>query len=265
MCQNRRSQDELGDIIEAWINTNTDYKNLLNREAVFYDILTGKIVDRNKLRAGLMLSGVSENDEKMLYCIEPPGNMSGFTLKERIDELSSLAHTLVQDTSLICIFFGNESKRALFEKDLAEIIKNTGAVCAASPVFYDLMTLPEQLEHAKAALEFKTDSGTPDTIIYFEKAVLYQSAKILKSHTGSWLVHPAVQKLRSYDEKNNTQLLETLKVYIECERNYAETARRMHIHRNTLLYRIQRINEISETDFDDYFERLRLQLSFLID
>ena len=258
-------QDELGDMIEAWINTNTDYKNHLNREAVFYDILSGQMVDRNKLRAGLMLSGVSENDEKILYCIEPPGNISGFTLKERVDELSSSAHTLVQDSLLICIFFGNENKRVLFEKDLGKMIKSTGAVCAASPVFFDLMTLSEQLEHAKAAIEFKADLKAPDTIMYFEKAVLYQSAKILKTHTGSWLMHPAVGKLRSYDEKNKTQLLETLKIYIECERNYAETARRMNIHRNTLLYRIQRINEIAETDFDDYNERLRLQLSFLVD
>ena len=75
------------------------------------------------------------------------------------------------------------------------------------------------------------------------------------------LLHPAIIILKKYDEESETQLLETLRVYIRNCCRQSETAEQMHIHLNTLKYRLRRITEMTGIDFKDYDELLYIQLS----
>jgi len=81
---------------------------------------------------------------------------------------------------------------------------------------------------------------------------------------GEWFCHPAVQLLRRYDLENQTELCHTLRVYLECERSYVKTAKQLYIHRNSLLYRIQRIQELTCLDFSDPSTRLHLLMSYAV-
>jgi purine catabolism regulator len=64
------------------------------------------------------------------------------------------------------------------------------------------------------------------------------------------------------DERaGKTHLLETLRVYFECNGNVAQTAKQLFIHRNTLLYRLDRVREVGKVDLDDAETRLQLQLA----
>ena len=58
--------------------------------------------------------------------------------------------------------------------------------------------------------------------------------------------------------------LELLYVYLVSERNIALTARRVHMHRNGVLYRIQKIHDILRLDLESADVRLRLMISFKI-
>lgn len=64
------------------------------------------------------------------------------------------------------------------------------------------------------------------------------------------------------DERaGKTHLLETLRVYFECNGNVAQTAKQLFIHRNTLLYRLDRVRDVGKVDLDDAETRLQLQLA----
>ena len=64
------------------------------------------------------------------------------------------------------------------------------------------------------------------------------------------------------DERaGKTHLLETLRVYFECNGNVAQTAKQLFIHRNTLLYRLDRVRDVGQVDLDDAETRLQLQLA----
>lgn len=54
------------------------------------------------------------------------------------------------------------------------------------------------------------------------------------------------------DEKNHTELYHSLKTYLLCENNVTVAAKRLHIHRNTLVYRLKRIKECIDKDMNDY-------------
>lgn len=70
--------------------------------------------------------------------------------------------------------------------------------------------------------------------------------------------------LRRHDESYNSNLLETLEGLVENRFNLAETSRSLYIHRNTLLYRMEKIKELLRTDFHDAEELLKFHLAIKI-
>ena len=57
--------------------------------------------------------------------------------------------------------------------------------------------------------------------------------------------------LEREDEEKNTEFYDTLKTYFLCGHNAVETANILHIHRNTLIYRLKKIRELTGMDIED--------------
>lgn len=70
-----------------------------------------------------------------------------------------------------------------------------------------------------------------------------------------------VSDLLDHDLRNGTEYVRTLEAYLKCERRLNETASRLFVHRNTLLYRIGRIKEMLGDDLESPESRMRLLLS----
>ena len=77
--------------------------------------------------------------------------------------------------------------------------------------------------------------------------------------------HPALAMLRAHDRGKNSALYETLYQFLFNERSTQRTAQALHIHKNSLLYRLNQIKEIVDLDLDDPNLRAYLVLSFFID
>ena len=78
------------------------------------------------------------------------------------------------------------------------------------------------------------------------------------------LISPTLRILRRHDQEKGTQYFETLRVYLLQERNVPRTAQALIIHRTTLLYRLEKIQALIQTDLEDPGQRLYLLLSFWI-
>ena len=78
------------------------------------------------------------------------------------------------------------------------------------------------------------------------------------------MLHPALEKLKAYDAANQSDLYNTLKVYLLNDRNAQRCASILYLHRNSLQYRVKRIQEITGVDLNDETERTYLGLSFLL-
>ncbi len=63
------------------------------------------------------------------------------------------------------------------------------------------------------------------------------------------------------DRRNGTALIETLEAFFACNGNLSEAARQLHLHRNSLIYRLNRARELLGHDLDDPELRLSLQLA----
>ena len=57
------------------------------------------------------------------------------------------------------------------------------------------------------------------------------------------LIPPELRRLEKHDKDKGTQFLETLYWYLCCDRSLARTADRLFTHRNTILYRVRKIQD----------------------
>ena len=60
----------------------------------------------------------------------------------------------------------------------------------------------------------------------------------------------ALGALADYDQQQGAQLQHTLQVFLEQNRSWQKTAERLNVHRQTLVYRIRRIEEITGLSLD---------------
>lgn len=72
-------------------------------------------------------------------------------------------------------------------------------------------------------------------------------------------------KLKRYDAENQTAMTETLETYLDAAGKVNVTANRLHIHINTLSYRLKRIEEIMQVDLEDMNQRVSLYLELKLD
>ncbi len=76
--------------------------------------------------------------------------------------------------------------------------------------------------------------------------------------------HPAVTLLERHDRENGTELLETLHAYLVSNQAAARAATDLHIHRNTLLKRLEKIHDLCAIDLEDSETVFHLQYSYHI-
>ena len=98
-------------------------------------------------------------------------------------------------------------------------------------------------------------------VTYFGDLGLYQLLTGLRgSGEAARFFRKTVEPLIAHDENHNAELVETLEAFFACHGNLSQTATSLHIHRNTLTYRLQRISGITRMDLNDADARFSLQL-----
>ena len=72
-----------------------------------------------------------------------------------------------------------------------------------------------------------------------------------------------VRPLEDYDRARGSDLVRTLRMYFACNANTSLAADRLFLHRNSMLYRMDRIRELTGLDPRDHRVALALQLGLL--
>ena len=101
-------------------------------------------------------------------------------------------------------------------------------------------------------------------MIFNECALDYMIDSMIQLMPAYNLVSPAILKLNVIDREKNTDYYHTLKVYLENERSIPRTSEALIIHRTTLQYRLEKIEQLTKLNLDNEAERIYLMLSYKI-
>jgi len=192
-----------------------------------------------------------------------PSAQRGYVNLQDVVELAKsmrIRLTEVQLENILVILLSNEDAlrfaQAIEEKGLAGKTEAAISLPFASPD-----AIPMQYELLVFCLESRGDTGL---VKAKDSAFSFLTKRIVSTIETESLLHPAITKLARYDQMNQSNLLETLRVYLENDRNAQRCANLLYLHRNSLQYRVRRIQDIAGIDLDNPEERAYLRLSFML-
>lgn len=150
-----------------------------------------------------------------------------------------------------------------FHQQITSFVRDHVCIAGASSVFNNFSLLLDARKCASAALEIGSQKHPDFWYFSFDDFRLDYMKEILKdSMSSTFLVHPAIYKLKQFDSENHMELTDTLKAYLEHGRNMSAAADAIYIHRTTFCRRMDQIKKITGLDLDDLSTVILLELSF---
>jgi purine catabolism regulator len=129
----------------------------------------------------------------------------------------------------------------------------------------DITSIPQSYQQAQQALEIGSRLFGEGKLHSFAQLGIYRLLFHLYEHQELvQFYEETLGPLVDADTRNNNALIETLENFFRYNGNLSETARAMHFHRNSLLYRLGRIEELLGRSLEDPELRLSLQMALKI-
>lgn len=118
------------------------------------------------------------------------------------------------------------------------------------------------LEEAEQALILGRQLFGTERVLAFSDLGVYRLLVRLRETPELWAFYrETLSALAAYDQKQDGELLKTLEAYFNHLGNLRATSEALHVHRNTLLYRLERIKQISGLDLNNSDEHFALWLA----
>lgn len=237
-------------------------------ESFLKDLLDEKVtVGKSFLeRSGRALRDFSGN----LYCVvvETDRSSNAVDLNQVRGVLEYSApgtKTLIyhgQVIGVLCLPEGRFLERERLE-GVARLCRESGLCAGVSNCFWEIVEIAAYYKQALRAVELGScTTDRPGLFCYSEYYLAHILSVFAQRERPECFCHPRMRLLMEYDGKNGSQLAYTLYMYLTCERNIAAAAAEMHMHRNSLVYRIKKIASLIGEEFDSYRERQHLILSY---
>ena len=274
----------LTDILAIYAERNWKDKNALshNYDTFFQDLLTGALTNPMDIMERAQYLGLRTTGQFRLMRLSVGDGME--TALGRIGrELSELvpgSQVLVYEQSVLALMHLRQNGGiGIPEEHLIHFLSRHQAQCGLSDDFTGLEHLRRAYEQASLALKYSgTLRGTeflrnlmefPEAspLCTFQSRVLHGLLGENPGNEENWrdsVYYKGLQTLYAYDQQHNTNNLQLLRTYLWYERKATETGQELHMHRNNVIYRISRIEQLMDLRLDDHGTRVGLEMSFLL-
>ena len=100
------------------------------------------------------------------------------------------------------------------------------------------------------------------SVTHYEDLGLFRIVSLADSATRlQHFCQDTIGPLIAYDGGHGTELVKTLRIFLEQNQNLVQTAKTLHIHYNTLRYRLDRIKEILGDVLNNQQQRLAIEVA----
>lgn len=142
---------------------------------------------------------------------------------------------------------------------LKAFLKQYPVHCGCSATFTDLSQRARFLQQAQLAKDVALSENFVTYEQHYLAIVLNQARQQIAAKN---LILPTWQNLANYDRQHQTDLVITLATYLKCQQRISVAAKQLHLHRNTLVYRLTRLRELVKVDLDNEQMALTLRVGY---
>lgn len=118
---------------------------------------------------------------------------------------------------------------------------------------------------AKKVVNLSERNGWENQLVQYRELDVYQLLLAIDDkNTMKQYYDAKLGVLEKHDQNNGSDYLEFLKVYLNSNCNINDTADKLFIHRNTVVYKIKKINELLDCDLSELEVRVKLFLAIML-
>ena len=258
-------------------------------DSLIHDLLFGELTDSAEIDERAKVANIPIKGCFNLYKIVLKEN-NEWLIKRVFNELFQHlpgARIVIHQFEIIVLnTYEKNAMRSQMKKDeerIISVLENYGAVCGVSAPFERITGMPEAFFQAAKALALgemlknnklmanvEVDSmfyaGDSDNIFDYDDVLVYhiltqvfRSAPETFDNSICWEI---VKKMWDEDQKEDNDNCQILYTYLVCERKATRTGEILHMHRNNVIYRLNKIIEMTGMDLEDYWTRMKLLLAF---
>lgn len=164
------------------------------------------------------------------------------------NNLARLLKVAVLDNEIILLLIEKADRHIEIIEKLKDMASINALYVGISSAFEDFSNLEMHLTQAKDCAEYAYYLHTPHVIVYNDNIVNLMLFRNSKREDMKTYLPDELRLLIEYDKENDSHLIETLRYYFANSCNISKTANNMYLHRNTVVYRINRIQELCNCD-----------------
>ena len=247
------------------------YTRGLLYEDFIWNLLDGRLTDPKVVSERIKILNL--NIKKNIYVFvfdlsEYDSNQFSITyMRDVFEKMISGGQALIYNNKIV-ITASYSRARDIFQTELSNLsrfLKEYNIRCGISRRCQEPSQLRFYYEQALDAMRIGSHMD-PERFIYpYGEYAVYHIAQICLKNGGiKRFCHPALEVLIRHDREYSTNFTDSLYTYIRQFKNITNTANALHLHRNTLVYHLKRIEEIMEVNLSDYNVMQLLELSFRI-
>ena len=236
------------------------------KNAFVRDLIHGKIggvqeIEKMERKYGLRVTGklciaeISSRGEKKLSPLEYVGKVIADNTKN--------AAVCVDEQCVDILLYGLSGAKDMLRcgKELVAAVQSLGFICSMSGLFSDKEKCRLYLEQASLAGRYGTNENC-GVLLYDENIAECVIRAAGETVSGYNIIHGAVHALKRLDQENGTEYFKTLGTYLSCGKSPTDTCKKLGIHRNSLAYRLRKIEDAVSIDLSDPFLCAYLMMSF---
>lgn len=267
----KRLLEELSKIVAIEMDKSSFYRDNygIMHNYLLADLLEGKIEQKETLEKRLRYL----NWKMYTYC--QVGVVAGRILSEQkyqwlgheICNILPDCHWTIYNKQFTFILSRPDSNILTIREEelLNHFLESNCMVLGLSEPYSDLLEIPLGFHHAMTAAKYNMFNPYESPIISYQDIALpYIFNLLMDSGDIRDFKCSSIDILYAYDRKHHSQLLSTLKCYLSNGNDSGLTAKELHIHRNTLSYRLHKISEISGIDLNNGYQLLHAHFYIMI-
>lgn len=254
--------------IEMERSAEIDISNKPIAKVFISDLFNHLVLTNRQLSDWQSTLGLTAKMKFRLIGIEPFIPAGHGVLKYLVSSISSTfpnqISIIIENTLYVLLFSHSKGfMKQELEIQLNRILKLFNAYCGISRVFTDLLKFNTYRQQVDILLKVVPKLYPDHNIFEYDQFSLESILSVTLAHLDyeNYSV-PEINSLKKFDMENSTDYLETLRVYLELIGNSKKVSEALNIHRNTLLYRINKIEDVLSIDLTDSNLFIRLLLSF---
>ncbi|MGB9678383.1 MAG: PucR family transcriptional regulator [Thermoanaerobacteraceae bacterium] len=235
------------------------------KEKFFYDLIMGTLNEEDIFYYSLKY-GIDKKAEYVVSIIESNENVDdAIKIVTNIFDKENLNLIIIGEKKFALLLFHNKEMNIFNEyrtiKDMIESELLIKVDIGISSNFIGLEKAPNAFKEASIALKLGKILET-DKNLYFYNNLLFAE---LISNVSRTEAENFIQKL-NVDSLvfNDEELVQTLNAFFKNSLNLSETSRELYVHRNTLVYRLDKIYRLSGLDPKKFDEALLLKTIMIL-